>query len=161
MTDDDPVLLDDWHPVAAARDVPAGTPLPVRLLARELVLWRDAAGRIAAWDDRCPHRGAPFEEHDDTRLRPVVCGPYDVQTSGPRVIENFLDMAHFGFVHEGILGSADDTAVPPCDVEDFVDESGASGVRARNCAATQPRASLQTQAMAQVRYRYTPRSSLQ
>ena len=217
---DDPVLLDDWHPVAAAGDVPAGAPLPVHLLGRELVLWRDRAGRIAAWDDRCPHRGArlsigsvvdgelacryhgwrfdgsgrctrmpaqpdfrpsagvhaevfqacerhgliwvclgqaardvvPFEEHDDVRLRPVVCGPYDVQTSGPRVIENFLDMAHFGFVHDGVLGSADDTAVPPYDVEDFVDGLGARGVRARNCAATQPRATLQAQATAQVLY---------
>ena len=219
---DDPVLLDDWHPVAAARDVPADTPLPVRLLERELVLWRDSTGRIAAWDDRCPHRGArlsigsvvdgelacryhgwrfdgsgrcthmpaqpdfrpspgvradvfqacerygliwvclgeavrdvvPFEEHDDARLRPVVCGPYDVQTSGPRVIENFLDMAHFGFVHEGVLGSADDTVVPPYEVEDFVDGSGVRGVRARDCAATQPRASLQAQAPAEVRYSY-------
>jgi phenylpropionate dioxygenase-like ring-hydroxylating dioxygenase large terminal subunit len=222
MINDDPVLLDDWHPVAAACDVPAGVTLPVQLLQRELVLWRDSAGGIAAWDDRCPHRGArlsigrvvdgelacryhgwrfdgsgsctrmpaqpdfrpspdvradvfqacerygliwvclgqatcdvvPFEEHDDVRLRPVVCGPYDVQTSGPRVIENFLDMAHFGFVHDGVLGSADDTAVPPYEVEEFVDGSGARGVRARNCAATQPRASLQAQATAQVRYSY-------
>jgi phenylpropionate dioxygenase-like ring-hydroxylating dioxygenase large terminal subunit len=196
--------------------------LPVQLLQRELVLWRDRVGGIAAWDDRCPHRGArlsigsvidgelacryhgwrfdgsgrcmrmpaqpdfrpppgvranvfqarerhgliwvclgqaarevvPFEEHDDVRLRPVVCGPYDVQTSGPRVIENFLDMAHFGFVHDGVLGSADDTAVPPYDVEDFIDGSGESGVRARKCAAAQPRASLQAQAAAQVLYSY-------
>jgi len=219
---DDPVLLDDWHPVTAARDVPADAPLPVQLLGRELVLWRDPTRGVVAWDDRCPHRGArlsigsvvdgelacryhgwrfdgsgrcmrmpaqpdfrpspgiradvfqacerygliwvclgqpardvvPFEEHDDARLRSVVCGPYDVQTSGPRVVENFLDMAHFGFVHDGILGSADDTAVPPYDVEDFVDGSGARGVRARNCAATQPRATLQAQATAQVLYSY-------
>jgi phenylpropionate dioxygenase-like ring-hydroxylating dioxygenase large terminal subunit len=181
---DDPVLLDDWHPVAAAHDVPASAPLPVRLLERELVLWRDGAGRIAAWDDRCPHRGArlsigrvvdgqlacryhgwrfdgsgqclrmPSQPDDDPRLHPVVCGPYDVQTSGPRIVENFLDMAHFGFVHDGILGSADDTAVPPYTVEDFIDGSGVRGVRARDCAATQPRASLQAQAPAEVRYSY-------
>jgi len=219
---DDPVLLDDWHPVAASRDVPVGAAFAVSLLGRELVLWRTADDGIAAWDDRCPHRGArlsigsvvdgelacryhgwrfdgsgrctrmpaqpdfrppasvhaevfrscerhgliwvclgravrdvvPFEEHDDARLHPVICGPYDVQTSGPRVIENFLDMAHFGFVHDGVLGSADDTAVPPYDVEDFVDASGARGVRACNCAATQPRATLHAQAASQVRYSY-------
>ena len=219
---DDLVLLNDWHPVAAARDVSANAPLPVRLLERELVLWRDGSGRIAAWDDRCPHRGTrlsigrvvdgelacryhgwrfdgsgyctrmpaqpevrpppgiradtfqareryglvwvclgqpvhdvvPFEEHDDPRLRAVVCGPYHVQSSGPRIVENFLDMAHFGFVHDGILGSADDTAVPPYDVEDFIDASGAPGVQARGCAATQPRANLQTEVTAQVRYSY-------
>lgn len=34
----------------------------------------------------------------------LPAGPYRVRTSGPRVIENFLDVGHFPFVHEGILG---------------------------------------------------------
>ena len=33
-------------------------------------------------------------------------------TSAPRVVENFLDTSHFGFVHEGWLGDADHRAVP-------------------------------------------------
>jgi phenylpropionate dioxygenase-like ring-hydroxylating dioxygenase large terminal subunit len=45
-----------------------------------------------------------FAAEDDARLRKLNCGPYDVATSAPRIVENFLDMAHFGFVHEGWLG---------------------------------------------------------
>src|SRR5271165_2049168 len=54
---DDPVLFDDWHPVAASAGLPAGKPIPVQLLEREIVLWRDSEGVVHAWDDRCPHRG--------------------------------------------------------------------------------------------------------
>src|SRR5688572_15938744 len=46
-----------WHPVAAAEAV-ADAPFPARLLGQDLVLWRDAAGAVHAWPDRCPHRGA-------------------------------------------------------------------------------------------------------
>ena len=42
--------------------------------------------------------------YDDPNLRKVLCGPYHVHASGPRIVENFLDMAHFAYVHTGILG---------------------------------------------------------
>ena len=45
-----------WHPVAASTDV-AAAPVAVRLLERELVLWREPAAGVQAWADRCPHRG--------------------------------------------------------------------------------------------------------
>jgi phenylpropionate dioxygenase-like ring-hydroxylating dioxygenase large terminal subunit len=45
-----------------------------------------------------------FEAEADTELHKLTCGPYDVTTSAGRIVENFLDMAHFGFVHEGWLG---------------------------------------------------------
>ena len=56
---DDPILLNDWHPVAASEALTAA-PMAATLLGRELVLWRDAAGGVHAWEDRCPHRGARF-----------------------------------------------------------------------------------------------------
>jgi phenylpropionate dioxygenase-like ring-hydroxylating dioxygenase large terminal subunit len=35
----------------------------------------------------------------------AVCGPFPhIRAHGPRLIENFLDAAHFPFVHEGVLG---------------------------------------------------------
>jgi phenylpropionate dioxygenase-like ring-hydroxylating dioxygenase large terminal subunit len=46
----------------------------------------------------------PFDEGDDARYRKTVCGPYRVEASAPRIVENFLDVGHFPFVHEGILG---------------------------------------------------------
>jgi phenylpropionate dioxygenase-like ring-hydroxylating dioxygenase large terminal subunit len=45
-----------WHPVAGS-DALAGAPLPVRLLAQDLVLWRDDTGRACVFTDRCPPRG--------------------------------------------------------------------------------------------------------
>ena len=48
-----------WHPVALASDVVA-SPVGVRLLGEDLVLWRDAQGVAKAFVDRCPHRGARF-----------------------------------------------------------------------------------------------------
>jgi len=52
-----------------------------------------------------PTAPPPFPEWDDTRMGKAVCGPYThVRANGPRLIENFLDAAHFPFVHEGVLG---------------------------------------------------------
>ena len=50
--------------------------------------------------------GAPpaFEEHTDSAFRSLICGPYTVQAEAPRVLENFLDVSHLMWVHEGFLG---------------------------------------------------------
>src|SRR5579862_2071442 len=47
----------DFHPVAASAAVGAGDLCAAQLLGVSLVVWRDAAGAVHAWDDRCPHRG--------------------------------------------------------------------------------------------------------
>ena len=48
--------------------------------------------------------------------RRLVYGPFDVATSAPRAVENFLDTSHFAFVHQGWLGDAAHPEVPPYDV---------------------------------------------
>lgn len=93
-------------------------------------------------DTRIPH----FDAGD---LRALNCGPYDVATSAPRVVENFLDMAHFSFVHEHWLGSRDFTAI-----EDYRVEEVAGGLRATGCKAWQPRSNLHSLVPAQVEYTY-------
>ena len=90
-----------------------------------------------------------FEAEGDERLRKVNCGPYDVQASAPRIIENFLDMSHFGFVHEGWLGSRDTTEMAPYNVE-----TTATGVKATNCKAVQPISNLHSTKPAEVHYTY-------
>jgi phenylpropionate dioxygenase-like ring-hydroxylating dioxygenase large terminal subunit len=83
----------------------------------------------------------PLPEHGDARLRSVICGPYQVHTSGPRIIENFLDMAHFSFVHVGILGDAAHTEIEDYKVAPFDDGLGDRGMRgliATECFAYQP-----------------------
>ena len=54
---DDPVLLNDWYIVAAARDLADKAMLPVRLWDEDLVIWRHG-GQVMAWKDYCIHRGA-------------------------------------------------------------------------------------------------------
>lgn len=49
--------VDDWHPIGLSHSVEAGSSAGARLLGREIVVWRDAAGGVHVWEDRCPHRG--------------------------------------------------------------------------------------------------------
>jgi phenylpropionate dioxygenase-like ring-hydroxylating dioxygenase large terminal subunit len=79
-----------------------------------------------------------------------VCGPYEVATGAGRVVENFLDTAHFGFVHEGTLGERGQPTVPDYRVEP--DAHGRPGVPAYR--AWQPRASSAADGGAWVDYRY-------
>ena len=53
---DDPVLIEDWHPVARVEDLAGGGPVAARLLDEDLVLWR-SGDEYLAWRDLCVHRG--------------------------------------------------------------------------------------------------------
>lgn len=74
-----------------------------------------------------------FPEWDDASYRKIFCGPYPVHASAPRIVENFLDVAHFPFVHEGILGDA-----AHAEIEDYEAEITSEGVIARNVRVYQP-----------------------
>ncbi len=197
---DDPVLIEDWHPVARVEDVARG-PIGVRLLGEDLVIWR-AGGRFCAWQDLCVHRGTRlslgrvvdgdrlecpyhgwtysaegrcvlmpahpeqtppakacvatfrareahgvvwatlgqgtgdvprFEPMEDASHHVLLAGPYRVRASGPRVIENFLDVGHFPFVHEGVLG---DRARP--EIDDYDARIDGDGVLATGVKVYQP-----------------------
>jgi phenylpropionate dioxygenase-like ring-hydroxylating dioxygenase large terminal subunit len=45
-----------------------------------------------------------FPEWNAVGYRYFARGPYRVRAQGPRIVENFLDLAHFAFVHPGLLG---------------------------------------------------------
>ena len=90
-----------------------------------------------------------FAAEADARLRKVNCGPYRVATSAPRIVENFLDMAHFGFVHEHWLGSREHTAIA-----DYAVVSSPTGLLAIGCKAWQPRSSVHAEGGAEVEYTY-------
>jgi phenylpropionate dioxygenase-like ring-hydroxylating dioxygenase large terminal subunit len=96
----------------------------------------------------------PFPEYDDPRLRKVLCGPYDVACSGPRIVENFLDMAHFAFIHAGILGDATRAEVRDCRVEPWSDGAGGTGVIATECFAWQPQTNSLAHGGSEVEYTY-------
>ncbi|MCT7954469.1 aromatic ring-hydroxylating dioxygenase subunit alpha [Laspinema palackyanum] len=201
----DPILTNDWHPVAAVRDLPEKTITPVRLLGEELLLWQ-SGDRIMAWQDICPHRGArlsqgkvcgdtlvcpyhglaynpegqcvlipaystpkpppnmrvkayacveryglvwvnlgepetalssdkipPFLEWEDANFRKFLCGPFRYQSSGLRAMENFIDVSHFPFVHDGFLGDANHTEVSNYEVT-----TDAEGISLNNLKVWQP-----------------------
>jgi len=90
-----------------------------------------------------------FEPWSDPLWRQLVCGPYAVATSAPRLVENFLDLSHFGFVHEGWLGARSHAQVDTGQVQE-----GASGVVALGCKAWQPKGYAGAESSGWVAYRY-------
>jgi phenylpropionate dioxygenase-like ring-hydroxylating dioxygenase large terminal subunit len=74
-----------------------------------------------------------FDLLDDPGYTVLLAGPYRVRASGPRVVENFLDIGHFPFVHEGILG---DRARP--EIADYTTTTDSNGVTARGVKIFQP-----------------------
>lgn len=101
--------------------------------------------RLAAGEADLP----AFAAEHDVRLRKLNCGPYVVETSAPRIVENFLDMAHFAFVHEGWLGTRGRSAI-----DDYRVEETPTGLRATQCKAWQPQSNLHSTQPAQVEYTY-------
>lgn len=54
----------------------------------------------------------PYPEFDDASFHTLICGPYTVPAEAPRVIENFLDVSHLMWVHEGYLGVPSHAQIP-------------------------------------------------
>jgi len=46
-----------WFPVARGEEVVPRHVVHTQLLGQELAVWRDDAGAVNAWENRCPHRG--------------------------------------------------------------------------------------------------------
>ncbi|WNZ46373.1 aromatic ring-hydroxylating dioxygenase subunit alpha [Leptolyngbya boryana CZ1] len=197
----DPILWNDWHPVARSADLKPGTILRSRLLGTDLVLWRGQNTGAIAWEDRCPHRSvqlsngtvvdntlvcpyhglaynsagqcvkvpahpnyvppkqacvksfavqeqygvvfvalgnpptsvAPFPEWNDPTFQTYLSGGHYCRCSGLRAIENFLDVAHFPFVHAGILGEPSQPVI-----EDYEVHSIDTGIYMKNIQVWQP-----------------------
>jgi phenylpropionate dioxygenase-like ring-hydroxylating dioxygenase large terminal subunit len=104
------------------------------------LLWCDLSGQAS--------HALPDLSHLPPRR--LVYGPFDVATSAPRAVENFLDTSHFAFVHEGWLGDAVHPEVPPYEVTHTVD--GRPVIE--HYRAWQPRASATAAGGAWVDYRY-------
>lgn len=160
-------MLGDWHIVGRSSDLCAGQALSVRLLSSEFRVTRDASGTISCapsarakeryglvWlqVEECDRDLPRFAEFEDERYQRVVCGPYGVHAAGPRIIENFLDMAHLPYVHAGILG-----AEPYTEVVDYTVSAGKDGAGpvATNCLFWQPKPTATASGASQVNYTYT------
>ena len=82
--------------------------------------------------------------------RTVWLDPVPVESSGPRIIENFLDLAHFPFVHKGYLGQEPHTGVDPYGIEPSDDE-----LRFTDCVVWQPDPGPSAAGGGPVRYQYS------
>lgn len=153
----DAVLLNDWHIVADCSTLSNGSLFMTRLLGvalsvtckgrynKEIV--RGDTGEQVNSAERYGFAwaclGKPWRdivyipESNEADRHLVTGGSIAVKVSGLRVVENFLDMGHFPFVHTGLLGEEPHTEVVPYRVE-ITDKDE---VLATECRFYQPLAS--------------------
>jgi phenylpropionate dioxygenase-like ring-hydroxylating dioxygenase large terminal subunit len=105
-----------WHfaPDGSCLEIPQlerGTDIPVRA-ALAMVRSTERYGIVwAALDE--PIAPVPdFPEWDDPTYIHVPCRSYTWQAGAGRMIENFTDFGHLGYLHDGLLGVRDDLVVP-------------------------------------------------
>jgi phenylpropionate dioxygenase-like ring-hydroxylating dioxygenase large terminal subunit len=130
LTNESPGLRRAWHPVALSAEVTAA-PLTVRLLGGAWTLSR-TGGALRADPPPCRMDErwglvwlAPDEPRADLFTDPdaedagyVGAWLPPARTPAPAgfVADNFLDVAHFPFVHAGTFGAGEEKAVPPYEV---------------------------------------------
>jgi phenylpropionate dioxygenase-like ring-hydroxylating dioxygenase large terminal subunit len=151
----EPAARDQWYVIETTTAIPqagAGN----RLLGMDLTVRGQsngisvlAGGRALPVRERYglvwttlgkPPKDVPdIPEADEPDRRHVLCGAFAVHASGLRIVENFLDMAHFPFVHTNILGAEPHTEVLHYNTEIRRD---ADEVWATNCRFFQPQAAV-------------------
>lgn len=93
----------------------------------------------------------PIPEYAEPDRKNMSCGSIGVGSSAPRIVENFLDMGHFPYVHTDILGAEPHTEVKEYDVEVCEERDE---VLATRCRFYQPRAALSATEGIEVEYIY-------
>jgi phenylpropionate dioxygenase-like ring-hydroxylating dioxygenase large terminal subunit len=154
----DRAARDQWYTIGALQDFPQGT-RDARLLSTDLAIARSGEDFAVTGEGRpIAHRtdyghlwvtlGEParppfaLPEWEETDRRAVYCGAVSVRASGLRLVENFLDLAHFPYVHTEILGTESHPEVAKYEVEQRrdVDELWAT-----KCEFFQPKAAASSE----------------
>lgn len=151
----DEFTLSHWYAIGRLEDVPDGGLRETRLLGNDIRAVRkngsvsvaEVSGRSLpvmeryghVWtslsDEPRPLYDMPEFEEEGRRL--IAAGGVVVRCSGLRAVENFLDMAHFPFVHTDILGVEEHPEVVKYDVK--MDADG-DEIWATKCKFFQPMA---------------------
>ena len=171
----DRFALDQWYVVASSLELPTGRPRRSELMDRPILVERDPSGKAAVrelsesgetlrdlpaekrygyiWTTLGGPNKPLFDmpEFDEPGRRLVICGAITVRSSGPRIIENFLDLAHFPYVHPGVLGSEDSTEVLDYKVEH---RSDVDEIWVTDCGFRQPQAMAASEGESDVDYLY-------
>lgn len=172
-TDCNAVVLNQWYPLAAIDECEPGTNVSTSLLGVPIVYGVDATGTPTCfrrssdsvdqvllpviekhgylWATLGEPERPLFEiaEMDEPDRRVFNAGTLGVHVSGPRAVENFLDMGHLPFVHKGVLGELPHTEIADYDVDV---ENGE--ILARGCRIYQPKAAAASDAGAMVEYTF-------
>ena len=142
-----------WYPVAMTGELSNGQTRTSHLLGEELQICGgqvqnkhatisvSSAGKTLQVQYAFNHCWVTFSDNPyplfaipeaaQTERRFVPCGVVRVKCSPLRAVENFLDIAHFPFVHTDVLGAEPHTEVYKYDVkiDDNLDEVVASNIR--------------------------------
>ena len=167
----DPAIAADWLAIGDSLGLAPGTSRRTRLLGHELHVRRQPDGALEAWFEAEPARPCHATDHcgfillclgDEPKplfelaafanpaRRFLYMGGFGIHSGPLRVVENFLDMAHFPFVHAHILGSEEATEVRGYEVE----LDARRELWARDCKFIQPLASADAKGGADVDYVY-------
>jgi len=147
-------LLNDWHVIADLGSMEVGICHQTRLFGVDIIVSQPPSSefKVGRPDTNesiaCKTKygflwaclGSPENDvvdivdaqEPDRHL--VTGGSIAVSVSGLRVVENFLDMAHFPFIHNDYLGVEPHTEVPPYQVDITDDDE----IWATNCTFFQP-----------------------
>jgi phenylpropionate dioxygenase-like ring-hydroxylating dioxygenase large terminal subunit len=127
----DPSLEHAWQPVALSKELRPGGWLQVRLLGRTWLLRRDGNGLSAdppafgvrerfgvVWLAPAEPADTPIDVPEAGDRHFVQGRLLPVRSPGPAgpLADNFLDVAHFPFLHAATFGAADRTEVPAYEV---------------------------------------------
>ena len=174
----DPVAVNLWYAIADLDEVRPDQVLRTMLLEEHIAYTRDDTGKVLCWrfngKDVSPEAGEmlpvqesygyfwttmgeptsdifPIPEHAEPDRRNIHAATIGVNVSAPRMVENFLDMGHFPYVHTNILGAEPHTQVK----EYFVEVSEERDeILATNCLFWQPMAAAASDGGADVEYVY-------
>ncbi len=171
----DTVALNDWHAIGCQTDASVDKPLETKLLGQRIRAQRDhdgaltvieinddsTAGRTLRVQENYGHiwacLGTParelfdMPEYNEAGRRQVLCGTVRVKASPLRIVENFLDLGHFPYVHPGVLGQEPQTQVYPyqATIREDVDE-----VWATDCRFYQQQAAMSASDGQETQYMY-------
>jgi phenylpropionate dioxygenase-like ring-hydroxylating dioxygenase large terminal subunit len=168
----DSAIVDQWHPIGCLAEMPLRGSTRTRLLGRDISIQRIGTEELLV---QLPEEGSarelptlrrygflwtslgrpagdlfPLPEWDENDRRNMNAATFGIKTSAPRAVENFLDMAHFPFVHGGYLGEE-----PYTEVGDYTVETKADGdIWVKGCVFYQPKAAATATEGFDVEYMY-------
>lgn len=174
----DPVTLNLWYAIAPLEEVTHGTVGQTILLEQPIAYSRSDTGSVMAWthdgevasqttgnslpvQERYGYLWTtlgdpsadifPIPEFSEPDRRNIHAATFGVNVSAPRMVENFLDMGHFPYVHTDILGAEPHTEVKEYFVEVSQDRDE---ILATNCKFWQPMAAAASSGGTDVDYIY-------